>query len=229
MTPITAAHPFAADDRARRSSINTRLTPNRRHRSAENDEYTGFARRVLRAYSRRVADGDVEALVHLVGRAEESNTATAESVNGLRAHGYSWAEIGARLGINGTRAGMDQLARSGPTIMEDCCGLLLLLIVRFHARRLTCNLSMAALAVHRRASQLLLHGGHSSGTPAPGCAASRVCPVPVRTVRSAGQASPPVGARARNSASEDPWIWRPPPLGPWPYRSHPWDSPQTAP
>jgi hypothetical protein len=97
MTPITPDHSFAADDRARRSSVKSRLTPNRRRRSVENDEYAAFVRRVLCAYSRRVGDGDVEALVHLVGLAEEINAAMAESVKGVRAHGYSWAEIGARL------------------------------------------------------------------------------------------------------------------------------------
>jgi len=42
----------------------------------------------------------VEALVLLVGLAEEIDAAMAEAVKGLRAHGYSWAEIGARLGIS---------------------------------------------------------------------------------------------------------------------------------
>jgi hypothetical protein len=46
-----------------------------------------------------VGDGDVEALVLLVGPAEEIDTAMAEAVKGLRARGYSWAEIGSRLGV----------------------------------------------------------------------------------------------------------------------------------
>jgi hypothetical protein len=62
-------------------------------------EYAAFVRRAMRAYS-RVGDGDVEALVLLVGLAEEIDAAMAEAVTGLRAHGYSWAEIGARLGIS---------------------------------------------------------------------------------------------------------------------------------
>jgi len=76
------------------------LTPNRPRRQVENDEYGAFVRRVLRVYSRRVGDGDVEALVLLVGLAEEIDTAMAEAVKGLRARGYSWAEIGSRLGIS---------------------------------------------------------------------------------------------------------------------------------
>ena len=41
----------------------------------------------------------MEALSLLVGLAEEIDAAMAEAVKGLRMHGYSWAEIGARLGI----------------------------------------------------------------------------------------------------------------------------------
>jgi hypothetical protein len=55
--------------------------------------------RILRAYSRRIGKGDVEALALMLGLAEEIDTAIAEAVTGLRACGYSWAEIGARLGI----------------------------------------------------------------------------------------------------------------------------------
>jgi hypothetical protein len=61
--------------------------------------YAAFVHRILRAYSRRVGDGDVEALALMLGLAEEIDAATAEAVKGLRACGYSWAEIGARLGI----------------------------------------------------------------------------------------------------------------------------------
>jgi len=67
--------------------------------SVENDEYAAFVRRILHAYSRRVGDGDVEALALMLGLAEEIDTAIAEAVKGLRACGYSWAEIGSRLGI----------------------------------------------------------------------------------------------------------------------------------
>jgi hypothetical protein len=73
--------------------------PNRR-RAVENDEYGAFARRILRAYSRRAPDGDVEALSLMTGLADELNAAIAEAVAGLRARGYSWAEIGSRLGVS---------------------------------------------------------------------------------------------------------------------------------
>ena len=65
----------------------------------ENDEYAAFLRRVLRAYARRVADGDVEALTLMLGLSAEIDNAIAQAVTGLRGFGYSWAEIGSRLGI----------------------------------------------------------------------------------------------------------------------------------
>ena len=65
----------------------------------ENDEYAAFARRVLRAYARRVALGDIEALTLMTDLASEIDTAISQAVQGLRESGYSWAEIGSRLGI----------------------------------------------------------------------------------------------------------------------------------
>ena len=53
----------------------------------------------MRAYSRRVAEGDVEALSLMTSLADELYAAIAEAVKGLRACGYSWAEIGSRLDI----------------------------------------------------------------------------------------------------------------------------------
>jgi hypothetical protein len=99
MTPITADRPTGAGDSDKRSSVKARLTPNRRRRTVENDEYGAFIRRILRAYSRRVADGDVEALSLMTGLADELDAAIAEAVKSLRGCGYSWAEIGSRLGI----------------------------------------------------------------------------------------------------------------------------------
>jgi len=51
-------------------------------------------RRATPGNSRRVGEGDVEALALTVGLAEEIDTATAEAVKRLRDRGYSWAEIG---------------------------------------------------------------------------------------------------------------------------------------
>ena len=84
---------------AGQNTVKTPLTPKRRGRVRENDEYAAFARRVLRAYARRIASGDVEALTLMTDLAAEIDTAIAQAVTGLRGFGYSWAEIGSRLGV----------------------------------------------------------------------------------------------------------------------------------
>jgi hypothetical protein len=83
----------------RPDTVNRRLTAKRPRRRVENDEYAAFALRVLRAYSRRIAQGDVDALEDMRDLAAEINTAMAEAVTGLRERGYSWADIGLRLHI----------------------------------------------------------------------------------------------------------------------------------
>ena len=85
---------------ARPEGVNAALTPNRRSRPVvENTDYAAFARRVIRAAGRRIADGDVEGLTDLLALTEELNTAIDTAVTGLRRCGYSWAEIASRLGI----------------------------------------------------------------------------------------------------------------------------------
>ncbi|WP_216847638.1 AsnC family protein [Arthrobacter sp. SLBN-53] len=64
----------------------------------ETSEFAAFTRRIVRAYARRVGDGDVEALPELLALAGEVDAAIAKSVDGLRNAGYSWAEIATRLG-----------------------------------------------------------------------------------------------------------------------------------
>jgi hypothetical protein len=81
------------------NTVNGSLTPKRRLPVTENSEYAAFARRVLRAYSRRIATGDVESLTHLISLSDDIDKAIQQAVNGLRSVGYSWPEIGARLGI----------------------------------------------------------------------------------------------------------------------------------
>jgi biotin operon repressor len=75
------------------------LTRKRRRRHVENDEYALFARRVLRAYGRRIAGGDIDAIADLGRLLGEVETALSRAVTGLRDSGYSWAEIGLRLGV----------------------------------------------------------------------------------------------------------------------------------
>ena len=81
------------------NTVNRSLTPKRARRLVENDDYAAFARRVLRAYARRIADGDIDALIAMTGLAQEIDAAIGQAVTGLRMFGYSWAEIGSRLGI----------------------------------------------------------------------------------------------------------------------------------
>jgi hypothetical protein len=110
---MSAIHALNGHDATSRAAVSDEqeavkdpLTSDRPGRVVENDEYAAFARRVLRAYARRVADGDVEALTLMLGLAAEIDTAIAQAVTGLRGSGYSWAEIGSRLGI--TRQGAQQ-------------------------------------------------------------------------------------------------------------------------
>jgi len=84
----------------RRSGVNRSLTPKRRKRVTENDDYAAFVRRAIAAYSRRVATGDIDALEGMAALSADLDTAIAHAVTALRArHGYSWADIGTRLGI----------------------------------------------------------------------------------------------------------------------------------
>ena len=98
MRPLMADQPGAGDP-DRRSGVKAGLTPDRRRRRVENDEYASFIRRVIRAHARRVASGDVDALADMTGLADELDEAITQAVTGLRNAGYSWAEIAALLGV----------------------------------------------------------------------------------------------------------------------------------
>ena len=108
-------HPASA--RAREDAVNDGLTPKLRRPVTENSEYAAFARRVLRAYSRRVAVGDVEALTGLISLADDINEAIDHAVHGLREAGYSWADIGSWLGIS-RQAAQQRWGRPGNTSQQ---------------------------------------------------------------------------------------------------------------
>jgi hypothetical protein len=93
------------------------LTPKRRYRVVENDEYAAFLRRVIRAYSRRVAAGDIEAITAMAHLADHLEDATRQAITGLRECGYSWADIALRLGI--TRQGAQQRWGDTPAPVTD--------------------------------------------------------------------------------------------------------------
>lgn len=88
-----------ADDE-RRSTVKGRLTPGRPRPVVENDEYAAFTRRIVAAHGRRIGAGDVEGLTDLAALDAAVQAATRSAVTGLRAAGYSWAEIGDRLGVS---------------------------------------------------------------------------------------------------------------------------------
>ncbi len=80
----------------------------RAKRTVENTAFDAFARRILRAYARRVAAGDVEALPGLAMLASEVDTVVRDAVRALRKspYSYSWDEIGSRLGVSRQAAQM---------------------------------------------------------------------------------------------------------------------------
>jgi len=111
-------------------SADTKPAPRRKRnrRVIENSEFDAFARRIVRAYARRVASGDIEALVALRQLASTVGTATADAVQGLRSFGYSWADIAARLGVSRQAAQMrwgahpTDCGRLDPRLLKDSLG-----------------------------------------------------------------------------------------------------------
>ena len=97
-TPPERPHPCPPSHRAETLSTSP-LTPNGPRPVVENDAYAAFARRILRAYARRIATGDIESLTLMTHLADDIDTAIGDAVTGLRDFGYSWAEIGSRLGV----------------------------------------------------------------------------------------------------------------------------------
>jgi uncharacterized protein YbjQ (UPF0145 family) len=91
---------MATPSHDRAFGVNHSLTVKRRRAVVENDEYTAFVGRVIRAYSRRVAAGDVDAIAAMIQTAADLDAAIHQAVLGLRRSGYSWAEIGMRLAIS---------------------------------------------------------------------------------------------------------------------------------
>lgn len=65
----------------------------------DNREFAAFSRRIMRAYARRVATADPAALVELMKLRADVDEAIAAAVAGLRAEGFSWAEIGREVGM----------------------------------------------------------------------------------------------------------------------------------
>lgn len=79
----------------------------------ENREFNAFARRIIRAYGRRVSEGDVDALPELIELSASVDEAITNAVKGLRAFGYSWQEIADRVGMS-RQAAQQRWGRSIP-------------------------------------------------------------------------------------------------------------------
>src|SRR3954470_15310724 len=95
-----------------KNTVKPALTPKprtkRSKRAVQNAEFDAFVRRILRAYARRVAAGDVEALASLTALSAEVDAVTRLAVAGLRGkpYCYSWSEIADRLGVSKQAAQM---------------------------------------------------------------------------------------------------------------------------
>jgi len=82
-----------------KTTVKPRLPRQRRRDVVENNEFTAFCRRIVRAHGRRVAAGDIEALADMISLAADLETSIRQAVIGLREFGYSWTEIAQRLGV----------------------------------------------------------------------------------------------------------------------------------
>ena len=82
------------------NAVKPALTPKRRRRHVENDEYADFLRRVLHGYTRRLARGDIDALASFSALVAEAGEQLSEAVFYLRVRGYSWTDISIRLGTS---------------------------------------------------------------------------------------------------------------------------------
>jgi hypothetical protein len=96
--------------REHETTVKHRLTP---QPAVENGEYAAFARRILRAYARRISAGDVDALADITVLADDVEDAIRQAVTGLRDYGYSWADIGTRLGVT-RQAAQQRWGDTGP-------------------------------------------------------------------------------------------------------------------
>jgi hypothetical protein len=84
------------------TTVNRTLTPptprRRPRRVTENDDYAAFTRRIITGHGRRIAGGDIEGLAELARLSTDVDDAIRTAIAGLRAAGYSWADIAERLG-----------------------------------------------------------------------------------------------------------------------------------
>jgi hypothetical protein len=80
------------------TTVKPALTPKRPRRRVENDQYADFLRRALSGYTRRIGQGDIDAIASYSALVAEAGEQLAEAVFLLRVRGYSWTDISLRLG-----------------------------------------------------------------------------------------------------------------------------------
>ena len=91
----TALSTSDGPDRERKNTVSTKLTTPKAKKAVDNSAYADFMRRGVKAFSRRVADGDIEALGLLAQHIDEAEKACRDAISGLREeYGYSWSDIG---------------------------------------------------------------------------------------------------------------------------------------
>ena len=136
------------------NTVKPALTPQPRKRSrrgVENREFDAFVRRILRAYARRVANGDVEALRSLAALSSEVDAVTRIAVAGLRQppYSYSWSEIADRLGVSKQAAQMRYGEKPDRGVLDR--------------RLLECGLAVSVATLVR------VFADHHPGSPAASC------------------------------------------------------------
>lgn len=94
MSQALTPRPEASGQNAVRSTLTKRP-----RRERDDDQFAGFARRIIRRLGRRVAGGNVEGLRLLLDLAEELSRIIQQAVAGLRAEGFSWEAVARPAGI----------------------------------------------------------------------------------------------------------------------------------
>lgn len=113
-----------------KKSVRSNLTPDRERATVENKEFAAFANRIVRAFSRRVAQGDVEALSDLLAFAKELDGAIQDAVTGLREFGYSWSEIASRAGTTKQTACERWGSKRAPSVPAEAATTLVICTVQ---------------------------------------------------------------------------------------------------
>lgn len=76
------------------------LTPKRRGPRRENGEYASSIGRMLRSYRRRISEGDTTDLADFAALIKLAEHELGEAAIALQSRGFSWADVGAALGIS---------------------------------------------------------------------------------------------------------------------------------